>query len=119
MQWTKEGIEILTPAALREIKCLLVQIRKGCLSGIPPGHGTNRNERLHRDLNRCFGQRRYGVELAYGLISSILFEHNEKIMSLRENQQPKLIYLYNGGRSDECFGLLKNELSNSIQFEGS
>ena len=54
----------------------------------------------------------FSVELTCGLISSILFEHNEKIMSLRENFQPKPIYVYNGGRSD-VFGLLKNELSNS------
>ena len=54
----------------------------------------------------------FSVELTYGLISSILFEHNEKIMSLRENFQPKPIYVYNGGRSD-VFGLLKHELSNS------
>lgn len=66
-------MNILSPAAIKKIQCLLVHIRKGCLSGIPPGHGTNRNERLHRDLNHCLGHSRYGVELAYGLITSVFF----------------------------------------------
>lgn len=32
---------ILSPAALKEIKCLLAHVDRGCLSGIPPGGGTN------------------------------------------------------------------------------
>ena len=46
-----EGKPVLPPAAVREVLSLLTHIQKGCLSGIRPGCGTTRNERLHRDLN--------------------------------------------------------------------
>ena len=31
---------------------LCLSMDDDCLSGIPPGHGTNHNEKLHKDLNR-------------------------------------------------------------------
>ena len=43
---------------------------KGCLSGIKPGRGTNRNEALHRKLNHIMGASRYRVELAYALLTT-------------------------------------------------
>lgn len=49
---------ILPPIAIKEIQCLLVHTRKGCLSGILPGRGTNQNERLHKDINSHM-RRRY------------------------------------------------------------
>ena len=54
---------VLPPAALKEIGCLRVHVNKGCLSGIYPGRGTNRNERLHKELNSLLTNSRYGVEL--------------------------------------------------------
>lgn len=35
---------ILPPLAIKEIKCLLLHIRRGCISGILPGHGMNRKD---------------------------------------------------------------------------
>ena len=92
-----------------------MHIRKGCLSGIPAGHGTNRNERLHRDLNCCLGHRRYGVELAYALITSVFFEHNEKSLSSRQKRNPKPVFGYscasdNPRDSNERFGLSWKEI---------
>ena len=58
---------MLPHAAQFEIQSLLKHVDKGCLSGIEPGRGTNRNERLHRELNAIIHSSRYGVELAYGL----------------------------------------------------
>ena len=52
--WTDseyEGKKVLSTAALKEIENIRVHIRKGCLSGIQPGRGTNWNENLHKDLN--------------------------------------------------------------------
>ena len=49
--WEKveyQGKTILPPAAVKEIRCLLVDIDRGCLSRILPGRGINRNERLHK-----------------------------------------------------------------------
>ena len=44
------GREILPRAAVKEINRLMKHIDRGCLSGIKPGRGTNRNEQLHRKL---------------------------------------------------------------------
>ena len=40
--------------SLKEIKNIKVHIEKGCLSGIPPECGTNKNERLNRHLLNDF-----------------------------------------------------------------
>ena len=72
------------PAAIKEILCLLVHTDQGCLSGILPGRGSNRNERLHKDMNSHMKNNRYGVELAYA--TSTLFSHNEKIRAKLENR---------------------------------
>ena len=73
----------LPSAALREIQCLCVHVSKGCLSGTYPGRGTNRNERLHKELNSLLTNSRYGVELAYAFLTSIFFKHNENICAKR------------------------------------
>ena len=44
------GKLVLPPAAIQEFPNILVHIDRGCLSGILPGRGTNRNERLHKDM---------------------------------------------------------------------
>lgn len=64
---------ILPPIAIKEIQCLLVHIRRGRLSGILPGRGTSRNERLHKDINTHMRNSRYGVELAYALLTESFF----------------------------------------------
>ena len=88
------GREILSPAVKNEIRCLLVHIDKGCLSGVLPGRGTNRNERLHRDLNSHMTNSRYGVQLAYALLTSTLFRHNEHISASNEHRFPAPITAY-------------------------
>lgn len=42
------GIPVLTDKVHEEIKKLEKHINKGCLSNIPSGVGTNRNENMHR-----------------------------------------------------------------------
>ena len=64
------GKLILPPVAIKEIHCLLVHLDRRCLSGIPPGRGTNHNERPHKDMNFHMKNSRYGVVLAYGLITA-------------------------------------------------
>ena len=80
------GKQVLPPAAVGEIRCLLVHIDRGCLSGILPGRGTNHNERLHKDISAHMKNNRYSVELAYGLITATMFLHNEKIRAKLENR---------------------------------
>ena len=79
-------------------------IDKGCLSGIQPGRGTNRNERLHKQLsNSC-----YGVELAYALLTSTFHTHNEEVAAKREKRtaRPITVYVDTTSSQKECFGLL-------------
>ena len=102
---------ILPPIAIKEIRCLLVHVRKGCLSGILPGRGTNRNERLHKDINSYMKSNRYGVELAYGLITESLFKHNENIRGKKENSCALPITAYDSTNIPTCiekFGLHTN-----------
>ena len=42
----------LPKETLHQLECLRKHIQKGCLSDIPPGCGTEKNERLHRHINR-------------------------------------------------------------------
>ncbi len=102
------GRDVLPPTAQKEIKCVLVHIDKGCLSGILPSRGTNRNERLHRDINSHMTKSRCGVELAYALLTSFFFTHNEYISASRECRTAAPISAYckpNGEDSVERFGL--------------
>ena len=69
-------------------------IDNGCLSGIPPGCGTNRNERFHKDLNSHMTNSRYGVELAYALLTTLFFRHNEHISATIDQRSPAPITAY-------------------------
>ena len=51
MKWKEveySGRSVLSQAALKEADNLRKHMEKGCLSGIKPGRGTNRNEALHK-----------------------------------------------------------------------
>lgn len=103
------GKLVLPPAAIQEIRNILVHIDRGCLSGILPGRGTNRNERLHKDINSHMTNSRYGVELAYGLITATLFQHNENIRAKKESRCALPIVAYTkhvaNNEDTETFGL--------------
>ena len=74
-----DGQKVLNAAALKEVNNIRVHMKKGCLSGIQPGRGTNRNENLHKDLNNIMSSSKYGVELAHALLTVIFFNHNERM----------------------------------------
>ena len=68
LQWGEKAIgekKVLPEAAKHQISNLCKHIEKGCLSGIHPGRGTNRNEALHKSLNSHMRSSRHGVEMAY------------------------------------------------------
>ncbi len=98
------GQKLLSTAALKEIAKIRVHFGKGCLSGISPGRGTNRNENLHKGLNQVMSCSKYGVELAYSLLTVIFYNHNER---MTENKQPIEYYLSQAPLLDtqERFGL--------------
>ena len=57
-----------------------VHISKGCLSGIPPGCGTNRNENLHKIINPFFSRCRIGIPLALALLTILFHRHNKRLL---------------------------------------
>ena len=65
----REGRNVFTPDTAEAIRKLKHHISLGCLSDIPPGGGTNRNERLHHHLNSLFSRTKIGVLLAYALLT--------------------------------------------------
>ncbi len=74
-----DGIKILNSATLTAISNLTTHIEKGCLSNIPPGAGTNQNERLHRLLNEsAIAVSRIGPELANALLDVIFYNWNSR-----------------------------------------
>ena len=89
-----DGKKLINAAALKEIENIRAHIKRGCLSGIKPGRGTNRNENLHKDLNKIMSNSRYGVELAYSLLTVVLYNHNERMAALFEKCMERPILHY-------------------------
>ena len=85
---------MLSSAAMKEAENLKKHMLNGCLSGIKPGRGTNRNEALHKELNKIISSSRYGLELAYALFTSIFFLHNERISAKLDQRWEKTILEY-------------------------
>ena len=71
-----EKATIFKPETVSALQRLRQHMQFGCLSGIPVGAGTNRNERLHQHLGNYFNRSKIGVLLAYALLSVILHFHN-------------------------------------------
>ncbi len=113
------GKRILPPAAIIEIRSLLIHVQKGCLSGIHPGRGTTKNERLHRNLNSLMANSKYGVEFSYAMLTSAFFRHNEMIAANAEKRQTKTITEYSQGDlsfdGQEAFGLTVNRDKSKVR----
>ncbi|CAB4030423.1 Hypothetical predicted protein [Paramuricea clavata] len=86
------GTNVLTKEMLKEIRNIKVHINKGCLSDIPVGCGTNRNERLHRDLKKIVATNRIGLPLLYTKMFRMLYrlaqEKEKEIPSIHEIKAP-------------------------------
>ena len=79
-KWFKIGGKaLITSNVSHEVTNLLGHIDKGCLSEIPVGCGTNRNENLHKLLNTHFHISRIGILLAYALLTVLLYSHNSSL----------------------------------------
>lgn len=70
----------LNKDTVHQAELLRKHIRKGCLSDIPIGCGTEKNERLHRHLNRSLlcGVSKIGPELAIAVMTCVLYAWNCK-----------------------------------------
>ena len=89
---------IIKEKTRKEIQNLKVHIQKGCLSDIPQGMGTNKNEALHRRINPYFSTSRMGVRTAYALLMVLFVAHNSSVRKLKNN-----------GKT--CANTIKNPLS--------
>lgn len=76
-----DGWYILNENVTNELCQLKVHIERGCLSGIPPGCGTNKNENLHRMVNPFFSRCRMGLPLVLALLTILFHRHNQKLSS--------------------------------------
>ena len=77
----------------REIEHLRLHLQKGCLSDIPPGCSTERNEQLHRLLKRLLitGATRISVERAIALLSILFSYHTSKLSAFRHDCNARVV----------------------------
>lgn len=118
---------VLTVAAVKEIDNLKKHVEKGCLSYIPVGCGSERNENLHRCLQQAVSKGRIGVALAVALLTSFLYKWNEKQTGKGKGSKSKVLpsitskkaELLNDktGSSKETFGIgLSKERTGCMEF---
>ena len=75
-KWTSIP-KVMSSVLQHEFTNLRKHIATGCLSGVEPGLGTNRNERLHRYLNSsALAVGRIGPQLAIALLTVLLYKWN-------------------------------------------
>lgn len=79
-----KGSNIMNNNVSNALNHLRVHILKGCLSGIPPGCGTNKNENLHKLINPFFSRCRIGIPLALALLTVLFHRHNQKVSGLQQ-----------------------------------
>ena len=95
LRWDREiHSSIFNDKVRDEIRNLREHIRKGCLSGIPPGHGTERNEGLHKLLNSSVlsSINTIGVELAFAILTVVFYRYNSKILHKKDFPLPILAH---------------------------
>ena len=73
--------KLIPQCAIEEVTKLLIHVKKGCLSDIPPSGGTSRNEGMHRILNKTLKKSRIGIQLAIALLGMFFYIWNEKQLS--------------------------------------
>ena len=75
------GEKVLSKNVHDQLDKLRAHIEKGCLEGIPPKAGTNRQESMHKSLRKGVEKRRIGVKAAVASIGTCLYRWNERRMS--------------------------------------
>ena len=85
------GNNILTQKVMEQIELLLIHVRRGCLSNIETGGGTNYNEALHRYINPHFNHAgRMGIQLAYAFLTFLFYKYNCKRSCTSSSLRKKL-----------------------------
>ena len=117
-----EDEDVLTTRVLHEVECLKKHIEKGCLSGIPPGAGSERNENLHKNLRTVIARSRLGVESAIALLATFFYVWNEQRLQLYPKGVVAPITSYADHLKDtcyqpttECFGVQRKALTSQAR----
>lgn len=105
---TFHGHKIFTDSTKLEIEKLKVHARKGCLSDIAVGGGTNRNEAFHRYVNTFFHKSRIGILLSYCLMMTIVHQYNTRNRDSRKSIFKPLKKFEPNGTSDEPIGIVNS-----------
>ena len=106
------GWVVLNENVLKEAKNLEIHINKGCLSDIPPGFGTNRNERLHRHIKPHFSRTRLGLPMALALMTVLLYQYNCKSQGKETERQS--ITLEEESASKYHYGISEKDVEQTI-----
>ena len=118
-QWSTveiDSIPLLSSSAIKEINNLKHHVIKGCLSGIPPSGGTNRNEAIHKSLNKSLKRSRIGLELALAFLGLFFYKWNEKKISCKlTNKRNKITYI----QPVETYRVISEDSTTDEQFGGS
>ncbi|KAI8491572.1 hypothetical protein Bbelb_307720 [Branchiostoma belcheri] len=110
---THDGVRVLSQTSILELKKLKRHIQSDCLSNIPVGAGTGRNERLHAILNShgILRSPTVGVALADAAIASCFHYENAKKTEKDLTYTPPFAVLGDGkprqrttGSTDKGFG---------------
>ena len=118
--WNVSGKHV-PPAAINEIQSLLVHVQRGCLSGIAPGCGTNRNERLYRNLNSYMAWLvvNMDLEFTFALLTSTFYRHNEHISAGIEKWREEPITAYSNSGTNNDGNVCTNKYRGEIPVDPS
>ncbi len=72
----EKGVGVFTQETIHAISNLKKHVSQGCLSDIPIGGGTNRNERFHHHINSILHRNKIGILLAYALLTVVIHLYN-------------------------------------------
>ena len=97
------GEAVLNANVMHEIVNLKVHIERGCLSGIPVGGGSTRNENLHKNLRAVIARSRLGCELAEALLATFFYIWNERSASELPSACVRPILSYRAALEDQGF----------------
>ena len=101
------GWYIINDKVLKQLDSLKLHISWGCLSGINPGCGTNRNENLHWNINPFFNRCKMGIPLALALLTVLFHWHNEKMSPNTSVISARVLHPICNSTNTVPFGILR------------
>ena len=96
-----DKLKVLSVDTIDAIEKLKVRVNKGYLSGIPASAGTNRNECLHRILNKVVRKSRIGIQLAVSVLGLFFYRWNERKLTSAKITAPVESHVLSEGQSEE------------------